>query len=370
LVALLTRETYPFLAGLETAAVMCRGIGIRVKTGPLGRKARKMERIPALDGLRAMAIVMVVGYHAHREMVPAGFWGVTLFFVLSGYLITRLLCAEKEKDGSIAIRKFYMKRGIRLMPALIVVSAVVLALGAHWTGVVPALAYYANYARVAGADLGLLTHTWSLAVEEHFYLVWPLVIAAVPGRLRLRAIGGLLVVAIVWRAIAIGVMSPGWVYNSTDTNAAALLAGCYLAVARPRTWRYSGWSLPALLMLIFVPFFGQESPAYLWGGFVAVGLAVVAVQHAVARPPWLETPALLWLGKISYGLYLWHYVFLRSDIPILLALPLTVAAAAASWYLVEEPVRLWRMRLQERQQVKADLPVLITGRRVLTETRP
>lgn len=316
-----------------------------------------MERIPALDGLRALAIVMVMGYHASREAVPAGFWGVTLFFVLSGYLITRLLCVERDRKGRISIASFYWKRGLRLFPALVVVCVVVLLMGAHWSGVIPTLAYYANYARIGGVDLGLLTHTWSLAVEEHFYLLWPLAIAAIPDRSRLRAIGVLLGTAIVWRAIAIVVMSPGWVYNATDTNAAALLAGCFLAVARPPKWRFTGWAVPAMAVLIFLPVFGQDGFIFLWGVFLAIALAVVAVQHATSSPAWLEVRVVVWLGKISYGLYLWHYVFFRSDIHLALAVVLTVAAAAASWYLVEEPVRRWRGRLEKRRRSQpADPP--------------
>ena len=324
-----------------------------------------MERVPALDGLRAVAIVMVVGYHVNRGMVPAGYWGVILFFVLSGYLITRLLCAEVDRNGRVDVRLFYLRRVLRLLPALIVVCLVLLAVGTAWSGVVPTLGYYANYARIAGLDVGPLAHTWSLAVEEHFYLLWPLVIVAVPARQRVRVIGLLAAAAIAWRVIATGVMSPSWVYNATDTNAAALLAGCYLAVARPRAWRWARWSIPALLALMFLPVFGEESPAFVWGGFVAIGLGVVAVQHAVLRPSWLEGPVLVWLGKASYGLYLWHYVLVRSDIPIWAALPLTVASAAASWYLVEEPVRRWRVRLEKRNPNWASEPLDRAKRRLL-----
>ena len=313
------------------------------------RETQSVTRIPALDGLRALAFAMVLGYHVDKGIVPAGFWGVILFFVLSGYLITRLLCAEMDRNGGVGIRSFYLKRAFRLLPALIVVCLALLAVGAAWSRVFPALGYYSNYARIGGADIGLLTHTWSLAVEEHFYLLWPLVIGAVPARHRLRAIGLLAVAAFAWRAVAIGVMSPSWVYNATDTNAAALLAGCYLGVARPREWRMARWSVPALLALMFLPVFGDEGPALLWGGFVAIALGVAAIQHAVTRPRWLETPVLVWLGKISYGLYLWHYVFVRSDIPTGAALVFTVATAAASWYLVEEPVRRWRVRLEKRK---------------------
>jgi len=312
-----------------------------------------MERIPALDGLRALAIAMVVGYHVDNRLVPAGFWGVLLFFALSGYLITRLLCAEVDRDHRVDVRSFYLKRGLRLLPALIVVCLVLVLVGTDWSGVIPTLGYYANYARVAGADIGQLTHTWSLAVEEHFYLLWPLVIGAVPTRQRRRVVGLLAGVAIVWRVVAIQVMSPGWVYNATDTNAAALLAGCYLAVVRPRPWRWTGWSVPALLALMFLPVFGEEGPAFLWGGFVAIALGVVAIQHAITRPAWLEGPVLVWLGQISYGLYLWHYVFVRSDsIPKWIALPLTVVVAAASWYLVEEPIRRLRERLDRRSSTR------------------
>jgi len=305
-----------------------------------------MKRVPAYDGLRALAIVMVVGYHVDKRVVPAGYWGVLLFFVLSGYLITRLLSSERDRTGRIDIRLFYLKRALRLIPALVIVCLALLAFGTAWSSVAPALGYYGNYARIEGVDLGLLTHSWSLAVEEHFYVVWPLVIAGVPARHRLRVVGSLAVLAVVWRAIAIGVMSPGWVYNATDTNAAALLAGCYLAVARPRTWRWAGWSIPALLVMVFLPVFGEEGPAFFWGGFIAIALSMAAIQFAATRPAWLEGRILVWVGTISYGLYLWHYVFVTSDIPTWVALGLTLVSAAASWYLVEAPIRRWRARFE------------------------
>lgn len=316
-----------------------------------------MKRIPALDGLRAIAIAMVVGYHVDKGLVPAGYWGVILFFVLSGYLATRLLGAEMDRNGRIAIRRFYAHRGLRLFPALAIVCLVLLLAGTDWSRVVPALGHYANYARIAGLDLDLLTHTWFLAVLGHFYLLWPLVIAAVPARHRVRAVGALALAALAWRVIAIGVMSPGWVYNATDTNAAAILAGCYLGVARHRTWRMARWSVPALLALMLIPVFGEEGSAFLWGDFVAIALGVMAVQYAADRPSWLGRPVLVWLGTISYGLYLWHYVFLRSGVSAWIALPLSVATAAASWYVLEEPLRRWRKRLEERRLSPKAVPL-------------
>lgn len=307
-----------------------------------------MERIPALDGLRALAITLVVGYHIDRDVVPAGFWGVILFFVLSGYLITRLLVAERDRTGRVSLGRFYLRRALRLLPALMIVCFSLLIVGTAWSGVAPVLGYYGNYARIAGVDLGLLTHSWSLAVEEHFYLVWPLVIGSVSARHRLRVVGFLAVAAVVWRGIAIVTMSPGWVYNATDTNAAALLAGCWLAVMRPPAWRWAGWSIPMLAALVFLPVLGVDGPAFAWGGFLAVALSVAAVQFALARPSLLEGRVVVWVGKVSYGLYLWHYVFVRSDLPTWVALILTVVVTAASWYLVEAPIRRSRGRVERR----------------------
>jgi len=309
-----------------------------------------LKRIPALDGLRAVAIAMVFAYHVDKRVVPAGYWGVILFFVLSGYLITNLLVAEKDHRGRIDLPRFYGRRALRLFPALIVVCLALVVTGTAWSAVVPALAHYANYARIAGTDLGLLTHTWFLAVLLHFYVVWPLVIAAVPARHRVRVVGGLALAAVAWRALAIGAVSPGWVYNATDTNAAAILAGCLLAVAPSRTWRAARLAAPALLALMFVPAFGESGSLFLWGDFVAIALAVTVVQDATTGSWVLERRAMVWLGQISYGLYLWHYAFVRGGYPLWASIPLTVTAATLSWYLVEEPVQRLRARHEARRQ--------------------
>lgn len=302
-----------------------------------------MTRIPALDGLRALAILIVIGYHVDKGAVPAGHWGVLLFFVLSGYLVTRVLVAERDRTGGIDLRRFYLKRLLRLSPALVLVCTALLVTGrTDWTKAIAALGYYANYARIDGLDLGLLTHTWFLAVLAHFYVVWPPVIAVVPDRHRHRVIGGLALAALVWRVVAIGVASPGWVYNATDTNAVALLAGSWLAVSRPREWGWAGWSVPALLGLMLLPVFGDDGSGILWGGFVATGLGVVMTRYALARPSWLEHAVPVWIGTVSYGLYLWHYLFVRSDIPTWFALLASVVVATASWYLVERPIQRWR----------------------------
>ncbi len=309
-----------------------------------------MGRIPALDGLRAVAIAMVIGYHIDKNVVPAGHWGVPLFFVLSGFVITSSIYAEVDRTGRLDLGSFYRKRLLRLFPAVLVVCLVMVAVGTEWSLVVPTLGMYANYARVDGLGLGRLTHTWFIAVIAQFYLLWPLVIGRLPARHRTSIIGGLALVAIAWRAVAIGVMSPGWVYNATDTNAAALFVGGYLAVVGPTAWRAAKWSIPGLLALMFLPVFGDEGRAVLWGGFLALALAAMAVQYASTGPAWLENRVLLRVAEVSFGLYLWHYVFIRSDIPLWTALVLSCAATAASWYLVERPVLRWDAKLRDRNR--------------------
>ncbi len=314
-----------------------------------------MPRIPALDGLRAVAIAAVVGYHIDSAVVPAGHYGVCLFFVLSGYVVTRSLRAEVDRTGRVDLGTFYRKRVLRLLPALLAVCLVMGAMGTDWSRLLAVLSFCANYARIEGLDLERLTHTWFIAVIAHFYLLWPLAIAALRTRHLTRIVGGLALAAIIWRAIAIEAMSPGWVYNATDTNAAALLVGCFLAVARPATWRFAVWSVPALLALMLVPAFGSTSTTVLWGGFAALGLSALTVQYALTDPVWLANRVLLRVAELSFGLYLWHYVFIRSDIALWLALVLTVAATAASWYLLERPVMHWAAR--RKGQARA-LPAL------------
>jgi peptidoglycan/LPS O-acetylase OafA/YrhL len=309
-----------------------------------------MGRIPALDGLRAVAIAMVVAYHVDKTIVPAGHWGVTLFFVLSGFVITSSLCAEVDRAGRVNLGSFYRKRLLRLFPAVLVVCVAMVAVGTEWSRVAPTLGFYANFARIEGVGLGRLTHTWFIAVIVHFYLVWPLVLGRVPARYRIRVVGGLALAAIVWRAVAIGMMSPGWVYNSTDTNAAALFVGCYLAVTGPTTWRAAKWSIPAMLALMLLPVFGDNGRAVFWGGFVALPLAAMAVQYATTGPAWLENRVLLRIAEVSFGIYLWHYVFVRSDIPLWTAAVLTAAATTATWYFVERPILRWDAKRQDRSR--------------------
>ncbi|MEM9468015.1 MAG: acyltransferase [Actinomycetota bacterium] len=319
-----------------------------------------MERILALDGLRTIAIAMVVAYHVDKTLVPAGHWGVPLFFVLSGYVITASICAEIDRTGRLDLGSFYRKRMLRIIPALFVVCVAMLAVGLAWSQVLASIGLYANYARIEGLALGRLTHTWFVAVIAQFYLLWPLVMAAIPARRRTQVIGALAVAAIVWRVIAIETMSPGWVYNATDTNAAGLMVGAFLAVAGIRARRSAvAWSLPVLLGLMLLPIFGDSGRLVFWGGFVAVALSALILLYASTGPAWLENRILLRIADVSFGIFLWHYVFVRSDIPLWVAAVGTVAATAASWWLVERPLVRWDARRRARRSVP-DRPLTAT----------
>ncbi len=313
-----------------------------------------MGRIAALDGLRTVAIAMVVAYHVDNELVPAGHWGVPLFFVLSGFVITSSICAEIDRSGGLDLLGFYRKRLVRLVPAMLVVCVALLAVGTPWAQVQPAIGFYANYARTEGITLGRLTHTWFVAVIVHFYMLWPLVMKIIPAKWWVPVIGALTVAALAWRAIAIEVMSPGWVYNSTDTNAAALLVGCLLAVTGMARIPFARWSIPALLGLMFLPVFGNTGSMILWGGFLAVGLSAIALQYARTAPAWLENRVLLKVAEVSFGIFLWHYVFVRSDISLWSAGIFTIAAALASWHLVERPIAVWDANRMARSQAASD----------------
>jgi len=344
---------------------------------------------PALDGLRALAVLAVLLYHGQVPWVPGGWLGVDLFFVLSGYLITGLLLAEWDAGGGIDLRGFWSRRARRLLPALFCTLAAVAAYGAllappttlgrlRWDGLAT-LGYVANWRLMASRqsyfeqffDPSPLTHMWSLGIEEQYYLLWPLLLLGAlrlaGGRTRPLLVGTLL--ATLASALAMATLyrpggDPSRVYYGTDTRAQALLLGGALALAlarrgspaRPRG-RALVDGLGALglagLLAMMVAVGGDARWMYR-GGFAvaaaAAGAAVVAaVQPAGRLRALLAVAPLPGIGRISYGLYLWHwpaYVVLspdrtRLDGPALLALRLaaTFALAGLSYRLVELPVR-------------------------------
>ncbi len=317
----------------------------------------RLIRNPELDGLRGVAILLVLGWHLGLPLLrSAGVVGVTLFFALSGYLITSILLKEYAAARSISFRRFYLRRALRLLPALVVVIAFALVAGAMgaWgdrfgqiaAGTAFSLAYVANWAAI-GTDLSVLGHTWSLSIEEQFYLLWPALLLIGLGRVGQRRLGFLVVLVAV--AIAIervwlvnaGDVSFQRIYFGTDTRGDAVLYGSAMALlgARPhrRVALYTGLAI-ALSVVIFV----ESSMFYLaWIlPLVAFGSAIVAASG----PAVLAWPPLVAVGRISYGLYLWHYLFIWWGLPLPIALALTFAAAGLSYRFIEQPF----LRLKDR----------------------
>jgi len=278
-------------------------------------------RVAELDGLRGIAIILVVLCHAF--VVPAdlgGVVGVTLFFVLSGYLITRLLLIERDSRGSIDLRSFYGRRALRLFPALVVyltaLASLLAVLGIDmdvWKATWPPAFYLGNYAQILGHDVFPHRQTWSLAVEEHFYLVWPLLVVMGATR-RVKLLAGSVAVLIGWRFM-VGSFDLLWAYQGTDTNAFALGAGALLAVTRhqglaPRLPRFTPHT--GVLLLIVATFVPVDSPAdflasAVWLSPVVTTISLLIILGVLDHPtPFLRSRILTWSGLISYALYLWH----------------------------------------------------------------
>lgn len=342
---------------------------------------------PELDGLRALAVSAVVIAHAQfRSFVHAGAVGVGVFFVLSGFLITALLLEERRETGRVSLRAFWRRRAARLLPALLVVVTVFLLLpgvpNVSRAGALAIFGYVGNWARAAGTDLEPLAHTWSLAVEEQFYIVWPLAFLGL-ARLRTAAMAMVIVaLAVVSAAARVLMWDPAGgysmqnqrVYLGTDTNAFLMLAGALLAVALTAGWRVrvsrpmaigAGVGLVAVAGGLPAAFPQEWWARRMWElqfgwsiapVFVAVlGVAVIAYL-ATNGVPWLRWGPLVTLGRLSYGVYLWHWpVFkawearfgvMRGEIgQTAILFGVTWLFAWASWRWVEQPaMRRWRTR--------------------------
>jgi peptidoglycan/LPS O-acetylase OafA/YrhL len=354
--------------------------------------ARSLGRLRGLDGLRALAVAAVVGYHLGFDRLPGGFLGVEIFFVISGYLITALLVAEWSDRGGIRLGSFWARRARRLLPALFAMLLGTLAIAlvafpgeiARLRGdVVAASAYVTNWYLVFGHQpyfetVGRpspLLHLWSLAIEEQFYLVWPillglaLLVAGRAGAFALVIVGIVASTAAAFALYAPG-DDPSRVYYGTDTRAAGLLAGAALALlyvpreswfppAPSRAARTAADIVAAAALVAVVATFAlvDEADARLYrGGMLMLDGVTVALIAAVVSPTGrivsglLETPPIRWLGTRSYAIYLWHwpiFAFTRPgiDIPldgpanVAVRLLLTAVLAEASYWLVERPIR-------------------------------
>jgi peptidoglycan/LPS O-acetylase OafA/YrhL len=308
-----------------------------------GVTAERLGYRPELDGLRGVAVLAVVVAHAWPALLPGGWVGVDLFFVLSGYLITRLMIEERDRTGRVDLRAFYRRRVLRLAPALVLLLAVLLAVGTATPGQA-ATVYLTNWVLAFGGDAGALDHTWSLAVEEQFYLLWPVGFLLL--RHRPKVIVGIVAAVVVWRfALAAGGASDYRTYAGFDTRADALLIGCLLAFL-PISHRLR-WAAVALLVVVGVAV-PHDNPVMAFGGYTAVAVAA-AVVIAAATGPWawaLSWRPLVRVGRVSYGLYLFHspimgWLIARHiyDGPTLLIVGggTALVAALASYALIERP---------------------------------
>ena len=352
---------------------------------------RATTYIPALDGLRAVAILLVVAAHAGLDRLVPGAFGVTLFFFISGYLITRQLLAGLERHGRIGFGGFYLRRVLRLLPAgvayVALSGALYLALGGHISllGWLAAVFYGANiYDLWIGyrSTLAGVRHPfnilWSLAIEEHFYAVWPVLLACVwRRRFLLAGLVALCLAVLCWRAwlfahctwhfsAACGrPQAPAWRYNrlyqGTDTRLDSIAWGAVLAVAeqrRPGLVRAAGRLWPAGLAALAASFLmtGDLTRQVLRTSLQGASLLLLvpALLHRPGRVrDALCRPTMLLVGRLSYSLYLWHWgAFMAADdlagprraMWLAAGLPLAALLAAASYRFVEQPMLALRRR--------------------------
>lgn len=325
-------------------------------------------------------MLSVMAFHAKVPYTGWGYLGVDVFFVLSGFLITAILLEEWAETGAIDLKSFYMRRILRLFPALSLVILISLSSlnPADWAMRVKAAAaavfYCANWVRSFdfGIDMGLLDHTWSLSIEEQFYLLWPAgLILALRASWSAKRIALLLLTGAVISALLRATLwslgaAPGRTYNGFDTRADGLLVGCLLAVllscgAIPRRMssRTTAILAAAATPLLILTFRSEWYDGFMFLiGYVFVVLlsAAMLLSLVLAKPQFigaaLETPALVSVGQISYGLYLWHYPMfgymehleLPPGLRIAAMFAATFAAAYVSFFVVERPF----LRLKRR----------------------
>ncbi|MFZ6686544.1 acyltransferase family protein [Undibacterium sp. SXout11W] len=324
------------------------------------------NRLLALDGLRAISILLVILSHAGLAHIVPGGLGVTIFFFISGFIITRLMISEWDRAGHVSIKKFYIRRFFRLMPAMVVFifcALLVIHMASvdwHWVELGSVFFYFANYFGIfigftGNALPSPLSITWSLAVEEHFYMLFPLIFAsliAAPKRF-LSVILALFILFLGWRmylvyGVGLEFLPDSRIYKATDTRADSILYGTALAILLARNdsvfhflQRKSLFVLGVLLLLLSLILRDEnfrESFRYSLQGVALFLMFVnlVLVDGLISRV--LGSRPLVYIGKISYSLYLYHwlvYCFMARWMPSW-SLPIKIAVMMASSLLLAD----------------------------------
>ncbi len=342
-----------------------------------------MYRIPELDGLRGVAILAVLCVHC--GLLPGGFLGVDIFFALSGYLITGILHKEYRAQGTIRLGRFYARRALRLFPALYLYVAVCLIWGLYttlysipsWIAISSVLLYVSNWISVSFpasstlTPLGPLDHTWSLSIEEQFYLTWPIALMAMMElTLKRRVIAGILVL------FAIGSFYLRLTHHDgTLAHADGLLLGCACALVKADVFKWEAGLRRAAAVACWVVAFlflavpQANSLLYRISVFAAsVATSIVLLAFSASPAPILRgaltTPALVYLGQRSYSLYLWHYPFSKYLLTADFQFPFAVKAAmtlSASFLVAELSYRIVeRPFLRLKRDEGRTLPTLVS----------
>lgn len=361
-------------------------------TKPFKKNSRYMV---GLDSLRGLAILGVILYHINFNWMPGGFLGVTVFFVLSGYLITDILAMEWKRNKKIDLKKFWLSRARRLLPGMLGMLVITLAwitifhsslLGkmrgdsiaalfyvSNWWYIYHKLSYFDNFNQISP-----LNHFWSLAVEEQFYVVWPFIISLglyyikKQSRMILLICLGAFASALAMAILYEPGVDPSRIYYGTDTRAFSLLIGAVLALVWPSN-RLANKIIPKArfildvvggiaLIIILVMFWktNQYDPFLYKGGMVLLSIATALLVANLAHPAsriaqFLRFRPLRWVGVRSYGIYLWHYPILTLTTPkvnagefsiirAILQFLLIIFIAQISWKFIEKPIRQGALR--------------------------
>lgn len=391
---------------------------------------KKRRYITGLDGIRAIAVIMVLAYHLKLALFKSGFLGVTVFFVLSGYLITGILISEVEEEGTIDLKNFWLRRIRRLVPAVMSMAVVIIFVSAvvnriiftkgckdflasvlgfnNWWQIFNKVSYF----EAAGVP-SPFTHCWSLAIETQFYLIYPLILLGIyklaksrgEGRAKrgLLFAGVTLLLALISVILMIVLFDPqqdaSRVYYGTDTRAFSLLFGALLAILWeyrmvPRRFSASvnmvlGSVSFVVLLVMTIAINGSSNFWYRGGQFVGTILTVLVIYTVSGRKTWLSrflsNPVLKWIGDRSYSIYLWHYpiiLLISKGIKAswwitLIEIVLSVVLAELSYRFIETPIRhgiigeylnILRSRPKSRQEKKRQVQVARRSLKVMAGT--